>query len=140
MIGFDDKRVSLIHGEDLARGIALAAEAEHALHETYFLANPEYYSWPQVGRITSQILQKRAISIRVPHAVVYCVAAVAQLISAVQGKAATLNIEKARDITRRYWICDVTKAQKEIGFVNQFSLEKGFEQTAQWYRRQGWLR
>ena len=140
MIGFDDKRVSLIHGEDLARGIALAAEADVALHQTYFLANREYYSWPQVGKVTAGILGRKSFSVRVPHAAVYGVAAIAQVIAGIQGKAATLNIEKARDITRRYWICDVTKAWEELGYRNAFSLEDGFRQTIEWYRGQGWLK
>jgi dihydroflavonol-4-reductase len=139
MMGFDDKRVSLIHGEDLARGIALAAEHPAALHQTYFLANPEFYSWPEVGKMTAGILGRRTLAVRIPHWFLYGVAAVAQTVASIQRKAATLNIEKARDITQRYWICDTTKARTEIGFRNEFSLESGFRQTVKWYREQGWI-
>lgn len=140
IIGFDDKRLSLVHVEDLVSGIILAAESERAIGETYFIASDEYYSWPQVGRITAQALGRSSLTIRLPHTIVYAVAAVAQAVAALTGRAATLNLEKARDITQRYWICDIAKAKRELGYVQQFPIERGIPQTIAWYREQGWLK
>ncbi|PLX31807.1 MAG: NAD(P)-dependent oxidoreductase [Ignavibacteria bacterium] len=140
MIGFDDKRLSLLHAEDLVTGSILAAEAEVSLGETYFISSEEFYSWPQVGDITARILGSRFITLRLPHALVYGVAGVAQFIAGVQKKPATLNIEKARDITQRYWICDVSKARKDLGYRQHVGLEEGIRATVEWYRQQGWLK
>lgn len=140
IIGFDDKRLSLVHVEDLVSGIILAAESERAIGETYFIASDEYYSWPQVGRITAEALGRSSLTIRLPHTIVYAVAAFAQAVAALTGRAATLNLEKARDITQRYWICDIAKAKRELGYVQQFPIERGIPQTIAWYREQGWLK
>lgn len=140
MIGFGDKRLSLLHSDDLVQGMILAAEADVSLGQTYFISSEEFYSWPQVGRITAGIMQRRALTVRLPHGLVYTVAAVAQSIAAMQRRPATLNLEKARDITQRYWICDVRKAREELGYRQQVSIEDGIRSTVEWYRREGWLR
>jgi dihydroflavonol-4-reductase len=139
MIGFDDKRLNLIHVRDLVDGMLLAAESDRSAGETYFLGSEEYYSWPQVGKTTSSIIGRKTFSVRVPHAVVFGIAAVSQAIAAIGKRAATLNIEKAKDITRRYWICDVSKARNDLGFRQQVKLEEGIRETFEWYKKEGWM-
>ena len=140
MIGFDDKRLSLLHCDDLVRGMILAAESENSLGETYFISSEEYYSWPQVGRMTAEIMGKRYFTMRLPHGLVYMVAGASQFVAGLQRKPATLNIEKARDITQRYWTCDVSKAKRDLGYSQDVSLEEGIRNTVEWYREHGWLK
>ncbi len=140
MIGFDDKRLSLLHSDDLVQGMILAAEAENSVGQTYFISSDEFYSWPQVGRITAAALGKSVFTMRLPHALVYTVAAFAQGFAALQKKPATLNLEKARDITQRYWTCDISKAKTELGYLPKVSLEEGIRMTVEWYRAQKWLK
>ncbi|MBN1446323.1 MAG: NAD-dependent epimerase/dehydratase family protein [Bacteroidetes bacterium] len=140
MIGFDDKRLSLLHCDDLVRGMILAAESENSIGGTYFISSEEFYSWPQVGRITAGILGSRYLTVRLPHSMVYSVAGIAQFVAGLQKKPATLNLEKARDITQRYWICDVSKAKRDLGYRQEVSIEEGIRGTVEWYRRQGWLK
>ncbi len=139
IIGFDEKRLSLLHSADLIRGMMLAAESPSSVGETYFIASEEFYSWPQVGRITATAMGKRYITLRLPHTIVYGVASFAQVAAAIQRKAATLNLEKARDITQRYWICDISKAKRDLGYRQQLSIEDGIRNTVEWYREQKWL-
>jgi nucleoside-diphosphate-sugar epimerase len=140
MIGFEDKRLSLLHSDDLVQGMILAAEAENSIGQTYFISSEELYSWPQVGLITAAALNKRTFTIRLPHAMVYTVAMFAQGFAALQRKPATLNLEKARDITQRYWTCDVSKAKNELGYSQQVSIEEGIRRTVDWYRAHGWIK
>jgi nucleoside-diphosphate-sugar epimerase len=140
MIGFDEKYVSLLHSSDLVRGILLAAASERAVGETYHISSSEFYTWPQVGRVTGKALGKKSFHIHVPHSAVFTVAAIAQGLAAIQRKAATLNIEKARDITQRYWIFDVNKAAEHLGFRQEIPLEEGITTTIEWYRKAGWLK
>ena len=140
LIGFDDKRLSLLHSDDLVAGMQLAAEHEAAVGQTYFISSDTFYSWPQVGRVAGEIMDTRTFTVRIPHALVYTIAVFAQSFAALQRKAATLNIEKARDITRRYWTCDISKAQRELGYRQQMRMEDGIRDTIEWYRGQGWLK
>lgn len=140
MVGFTEKRLNLIHVRDLVDGFILAAEADAAIGKAYFLASREFYSWPEVSAATKAVLGRFSIPVRVPHVAVFSVAAVAQAVAALRRRAATLNIEKAKDLTRRYWICSIDKAACEIGFQPQLTLEAGIRDTIGWYREQGWLK
>jgi nucleoside-diphosphate-sugar epimerase len=139
LIGFNDKQLNLIYSEDLVRGIYLAATSDVSLHRTYFLASERQYSWPEVGRVAAAALGKRTVTVRLPHAVVYTVAALAQLAAAVQRKAATVNLEKARDITTQYWLCDSSAARRDLGWREEVDLEEAIRRTIAWYREQGWI-
>lgn len=138
-VGFDKKKVSLIHVRDLVRGLTMAAESEKSKGEIYFISSSEYYTWKEIGAVTSEVLQKKALTIPVPHAIVFAIAAVAQFFSLFSSKAATLNIEKARDLTQSYWICDSSKANSDFGFKQEISIEQGIEQTCAWYKKEGWI-
>jgi dihydroflavonol-4-reductase len=134
------KKLSLIHAIDLVRGFYLAATNPNSKGQTYFISSEEVYTWERIIAVTSKVMNKKAIVFKVPHCIVYTIAAVAQLISVFQKQAATLNIEKARDITQSSWTCSTEKAVKELGYKQNISLEQGIEETIAWYKKEGWLR
>jgi nucleoside-diphosphate-sugar epimerase len=140
MIGLKTKTVSLIYVTDLVNGIILAGEHRASVGKGYFISSERYYSWKEVGDITTRIMQKKAIRVKIPVAVVYTIAAVSELFSMATGKAVLLNMEKARDIVQDAWTCDISKAKSELGFREAHSLEAGIRETVTWYRRQGWLK
>ncbi len=138
-IGFDNKVLSLIHAVDLVNGFYLAATSEKAKGEIYFVGSEEYYTWPQIGSLTGKILGKKAISLKLPHFVVYGVAAIAQVVASLQKKPATLNLEKAKDITRHAWTCSTQKLMRDTGYRQQLNIEQGIKRTIDWYKKEGWL-
>ncbi len=138
-IGFDRKVISLIHVRDLVEGFVLAAQSEKAKGETYFISSDKYYTWDEVGEVTGKIMSKKPFKVAVPHPVVYSVAAIAQFLSLFSRKPATLNLEKAKDITQHAWICSTSKAAKDFGYRQKISLEQGIERTVNWYRQMKWL-
>ena len=138
-IGFDRKLVSLIHVNDLVRGFVLAAENEKAAGQTYFISSEKFYTWEEVGETTKKIMNKKPIHVKVPHSMVFFIASIAQFFAIFSSKPATLNIEKARDITRHAWICSTQKAVNEIGYRQEISIEAGIKRTVEWYKAQGWL-
>lgn len=139
LVGFNDKRVSLIHVADLVNGIYLAATAENSINETYFISSKEYYSWPQVSQVIARHMGNKALHIRIPHPIVYVVAAIAQFFAMFNSKAATFNLEKARDFVQAYWTCDISKAEKELGYKQGVSIDQGMKRTIDWYREMKWL-
>jgi dihydroflavonol-4-reductase len=138
-IGFDKKLISLIYVKDLVKGFMLAAESDKSAGQTYFISSEKYYTWDEVGSVTSRVLDKRPFKVKVPHTIVYVIAAIAQFISMFSTKPATLNLEKARDLTRAAWICDTGKAIRELNYHQSFSLEEGIKRTIEWYKSQNWL-
>lgn len=139
LIGFDKKKLSLIHVDDLTNGIFLAAVSEKAIGQTYFIGSEQYYDWNQIGVVCNNAFGKKAFTIRIPHFLVYTVAAFAQFFAMFSSSAATFNLEKARDFVQTSWMCDVSKAVRELGFHQTVSLEEGIKRTVDWYREMRWL-
>jgi dihydroflavonol-4-reductase len=139
-IGFDQKKISLIHVRDLVKGFILAAESDKSSGQTYFISSEKYYSWDEIGDITSKVLGKKPLKIRVPHSIVYTIAAIAQFVSMFSNKPATLNIEKARDLTRHAWICNTSKAIRDLNYHQCIPIEEGIKMTCEWYKKQGWIK
>ncbi len=117
----------------------LAAESDKSSGQIYFISSEKYYTWEEIGEITSKILGKKPIKIKVPHSVVYFIAFIAQFAAMFSSKPATLNIEKARDITQHAWICDTSKAINDLGYHQCISAEQGIKETCDWYKQIGWL-
>jgi nucleoside-diphosphate-sugar epimerase len=139
LIGFDKKILSLLHVADLAAGLFLAATSEKSVGEIYFISSEKFYTWDEVGAITSKELNKKALKIRIPHLVVYTVAAIAQFFAMFSSKPATLNIEKAKDLTQHAWICDTSKAMNDFGYRQNVSIEEGIKRTCEWYKKMKWI-
>ncbi len=138
-VGFDEKRLNLIHVNDLVEGLIEAAGSEKSKGEIYFLASEETYSWDEVREACVKVFGKRPMSVSVPHWLVYIIAAIAEFFALFSNAAPTLNIEKAKDLTRRYWTCSVKKAKSHFGFRQNISLENGIQRTIQWYRDNHWF-
>lgn len=138
-IGLDIKRINLIHVKDLVRGLYLAAISERTKGEIYFIGSEKFYTWEEIGKVTEKSLNRHALHIIVPHFLVYGIAAVAHFFSIFSSKAATLNLEKARDITQKDWICSSQKAFDHFGYKQEISLEEGIKRTVAWYKEMKWI-
>ncbi len=140
MIGFRDKTVSLIHVADLIKGIVLAGEHPEASGKVYFISSEKYYTWKEIGEITGRVMHKHGFGVRVPVSLVYAIAGISEAYSAVSGQPVLLNWEKATDIVQDAWTCSISKAAKELGFKEDYSIEEGIRNTVAWYRQEGWMK
>jgi dihydroflavonol-4-reductase len=138
-IGFDKKQLSIIHAIDLVNGFYLAAVSEKSTGQIYFISSEKYYTWDNIANITSRILNKKPLTIKIPHWVVFFIASIAQFFALFSKKPATLNIEKAKDITRKEWTCDTGKAIRDLGYHQNISLEEGIKRTCDWYKEMKWI-
>ncbi len=139
LIGFDDKKLSLVHAADLVNGIYLVATEDAAVGQTYFIGSEKYYGWNEVGDEMAKSFGRNAIRLKLPHSIVYTFAGLAEFFSLFSSKAATFNIEKARDFVQAAWTCDVSKAKKEIGYSQNVSLAEGIKRTIAWYKEMKWF-
>jgi nucleoside-diphosphate-sugar epimerase len=140
LIGFDNKLVSLIHAKDLVKGFILAGESEISASSIYFISSEKFYNWRDVGKMTARLLGRKTLKLVIPHFAVKTTAFFSEVFGFFSPKPVILNREKARDLTQAYWICSVEKAQRELGFKEDLTLEEGFKETIEWYRKQGWIK
>lgn len=139
LIGFRKKFLNLIHSDDLVDGILLAAEHPRALGEIYFLGSEKSYTSFEIGNAIAHALHKYPIRIRIPHALVHVVGAIATVVGHLTGKQIFFNIQKARESVQSAWTCCVEKAKSHLGFQQRIGLDEGMQKTFCWYRENGWL-
>jgi dihydroflavonol-4-reductase len=139
LFGRGESYMSLCYVEDLVEGIILGAESPKAIGQVYFIADDQVYSWREAFRIISKILDKKTITLRIPKAFLFVAAFVSQSAFRVLGKPAAFNVQKVRELTHRYWLCDVSKAKRQLGFSPRYKLEQGARKTVRWYKEKRWL-
>ena len=139
LFGFKESYLSLVYVKDLVQGIRAAAESERAIGQIYFIANEKPSSFAEAEDLIQKALKAKAMTLRIPVSLFIFVAFLSEQFASLKGEAASFNPQKAREISSRFWICDVSKAKKELGFNTKYTLEQGAIETVNWYKQNGWL-
>lgn len=139
LVGFNEKKLNLVHVSDTIEGIYAAALAEKTTNQIYFIASEEVYTWTEISKAFTGAFGRSALNVRFPHFLVYIVAAIAELFSMFSSKPATFNLEKAKDFVQKDWICDVSKAKRDFNFQQRIRLEEGIKRTLDWYKKMKWF-
>ena len=137
--GSKEKMVSLIYGPELARAIVEATVSEKTTGETYFVADPQAYSFSETMAMTVRMIGKRARPLVLPKWFLYGAAGISEAVSVFQSNPPVLNLEKVRDLVQKSWVCSPRKLEEHIGFRTQVSIEDGLRRTLDWYKEYGWL-
>jgi len=137
--GSKGKRVSLIYGPELARAIVEATVSERTTGETYFVADPQIYSFFEIMTKVAGMLGKRARTLVLPKWLLYGLAGISEAVSIFRSDPPVLNIEKVRDLIQTDWVCSPRKLEEHIGFRTQISIEDGLTRTLEWYKEFGWI-
>lgn len=139
LVGFNNKKLSLLHGRDFANGLYLAAMSDKTNGEIYFVSSEEIYDWNIISDEMEKAIGKKALRIRIPHFLIYIIGAISHFFNYFSSKPATFNLEKAKDFVQENWTCDVSKAKSDFNYKQQISLAEGMKSTVEWYRKNKWL-
>ncbi|MFH0930602.1 MAG: NAD-dependent epimerase/dehydratase family protein [Candidatus Zixiibacteriota bacterium] len=139
LFGFKESYISLIFVKDLAQGIILAAENKNSSGQIYFIADKKVYSWSEAGKIIQKSLGVRVFKLRIPKSFLFTFASFSEMVSHLKGESALVNLQKANELSQRFWLCDISKAKNELGFSPEYDLEKGALETIKWYKENKWL-
>ena len=82
---------------------------------------------------------KKLRTFTLPIWTAYLVGSFADLLSGMSGRPGILSRDKVLDARQRYWVCDSTRAARDLGFHAQTSLREGIAATLEWYRQAQWL-
>jgi nucleoside-diphosphate-sugar epimerase len=148
--GLRPQRFSVIHADDLASLLILAAERGARLPAEnqndgsigrgyYFAASEQDPTYSDLGRLVAKSTGHRVLVIPAAMPVVHTVAALGEVVSHVSRQPTVLNIDKAREIAAGSWVCSAQSARKELGFRVGAPLIDRLRQTAEWYEQAGWL-
>lgn len=137
--GFKKRYAHLIFVRDLVEGMIGAAQSDAAAGQTYFLSDPQSYSWQEISSAIAQSLNKRPLPLRIPLGLARFAALLAEGVALAAGRDSIFNRQKVREMAERYWTCSPAQAEKDFGFTCRHDLKTGLDITARWYRENGWL-
>jgi nucleoside-diphosphate-sugar epimerase len=137
-LGRQERFLSLIYVRDLVELIVLATENKAALGQTYFGCS-RAHSYTDLSEAIGRALGKKTLRITIPLAVLTPIALWSRVQGRITGKPALLNDQRVLDMRQRYWLCSGEKARQELGFAPRYDLDTAVQETAAWYRQNGWL-
>jgi nucleoside-diphosphate-sugar epimerase len=163
--GLQSTWMSVIHGRDLAIGIALAGECGHPLSSDpnlahvlngaggdpripgavddprgtgiYYLTDGRRTTVAEFGQLAAAALGRRALTIPLPGFAVRSVGMLSESFGRARGQIPPLTRDKARASLSAGWWCDDARARENLDWSPTFSLERGLENTIRWLRDRG---
>lgn len=139
MLGFKERRYSLVYIQDLVDGIWQASRHPSAVNQMYYLASYESISWELFCQTIGQIFGKKGMPVFLPMSFFDVAVVIMDLCSKIKRKPTVMNISKIPEFTARYWVCRSQKAKHDFNFKSQDALSICIEKTVNWYQDQDWL-
>lgn len=130
-------KLSMVYVSDVIDGIIKAAEYKKQGIETYFISG-QITCWNQIKEIADTILGKKSLSLKIPPVAVKKVAGFIETTATLFGSYPVVNRDKAREMILE-WTCSMEKAEQELGYRPEISLEEGLSRTLHWYKKHKWL-
>jgi nucleoside-diphosphate-sugar epimerase len=131
--------LSFCYVEDLVQALLLSVQRDHPSGEVFFIADGERYSLDFFADVVSSALHVKLHKMHIPLWVAWFYAAAADGWGLVRRRPASFHRGKCAEASQRSWVCDISKAKKQLGFRPRFRLEAGVKVTLRWYREKGWL-
>jgi nucleoside-diphosphate-sugar epimerase len=136
------KYYSAIHAKDLCRGlvqIALAPKDAIASGEVFYLAGDGIHTYQEWVSAIAEKLNCEPLRLGIPNFLMKTVARAMGTAELLSPRPFVLNVDKLRELLPDYWICSNQKAKTMVGFVPEFDLVAGLEDTIDWYKKQRWI-
>ena len=138
MIGSGEVQFHMIHVDDLARGMRIAADKDEAIGEAFILAGDESVSLNELVRRIAEIYDVPVSRLRIPAMPVFVAAAICEAICVPLRIEPPLYRRRVAFFTKSRSF-DTTKARRLLGFEPRITLQQGLRETAEWYRDKGLL-
>lgn len=130
---------SLVHVHDLVHGIVLAAKSDLAVGKIFYISGDGAYTWNEIFALICTALNKKTIPLHIPLLALKIFSTVNSFVARLKNHPPMLSKDKLMELQQPFWLCDNSRAKKELGFEPQMSLQQGIQETAKWYQDNGWL-
>ena len=127
------QELSFVHAKDVA-DVAVQSLFLNKVG-TYNISDGNSYSRYQFADITKKILGKKAIRFHLPMPVIKLVAYLLETANGWANKPAVINREKLLELAAKNWVCDISKAKRELNFNPKYNLESGLKDSIEWYQQ-----
>ena len=145
------RKISLIHAEDLAHSMLLAARAGTRVDVTdagrdffsqgcYFVADDATPLYRDLGDMIGHAVGRATVAkLPVPDTLALTMGAAASTFSRLRGRPGVFSLDKAREGAAGSWTCCCKKIKQELDFKPRASLQDRLQETVDWYQAHGWF-
>jgi len=130
-------KLSMVYVSDVVQGIEKAASQKTPGITTYFVSG-QITCWHEIKQICDTVFGKKSLSLNLKPGLVKKVAGFIETTASLFGSYPVVNREKAREMILE-WTCSSQKAERELGYTPNVSLEEGISRTLHWYKKNNWL-
>ena len=137
-VGFRPQEITFVYVKDLVQAVFLAlAKGEKGC--AYFVTDGSTYKSDDFSKLIQENLGVRhVLHIQAPLFVLKAICSLGALWARMTGKMSALNPDKYNILKQRNWRCDISAIQT-LGYVPQYDLRRGVEETIAWYKQQKWI-
>jgi UDP-glucose 4-epimerase len=138
--GYKRQDITFIYVKDLVKAVFLGID-KNVSRRAYLVSDGKtYQSCTFSNLIKAELGISFLMRLRCPLPVLKIVSLVAGFFAGLTNKSSsTLNSDKYNILKQRNWRCDITPVMQELGFIPDYTLERGVKETVAWYKNEGWL-
>lgn len=134
----DNPKLSIVYVMDVVQAILRAADQQKPGINTYFISGDRITCWNEIRDIVTTVLGKKNVAIHLKPGWVKKIAGAVETTASFFGTYPVINKEKANEMVLE-WTCSDQKAQNELGYKPEYTLEEGISRTLRWYKKHQWL-
>jgi nucleoside-diphosphate-sugar epimerase len=147
--GFLDRLYSVIHVDDLGHALMAVADQGKRLSNRslsdaqgiYFASHHETFTYAGLGKLVGKALgRNRTRILRIAKPCMWVFAAINEVRGRINGSPEYVNLDKFHEAYAGSWACSSKKLHHETSFELPTTMFIRLQETADWYRNQGWLR
>lgn len=136
-----EAKVSVIHVQDLAEGVAAWAESGAPARAVYEVddGHPGGRTWDEVVAQAAQALGARPRIVAAPRGLLIAGAGAYEGLARLLGRTPMVTAGKMREMCWPDWSCAPGAFGERHGWTPARDLQTGLRETVDWYRKAGWL-
>jgi nucleoside-diphosphate-sugar epimerase len=139
LLGSPQSKLSMTYGPDCARACIRAIDADVPSGSIFAVDDGAVHTMAELIAEAESAMGKRAfLRIPLPRRVVEGAALLSEGYGKLRNKPMMLTRDKCNELFDQ-WVCDGSKAQRDLGFTPSVTFSQGVKQTVDWYRAAGWL-
>jgi dihydroflavonol-4-reductase len=139
LLGDGYQELSLIHAADLARALWAAAETTVAEGRTYHACHPEVVTQRDLARAIALAMGRRVRLLALPARLTRILLRVTGAAAQLSGQATQLHPDKGHEFLAPAWVASSEALTRDTGWQAEIDLARGLADTADWYRKEGWV-
>lgn len=135
IVGDGKNLISLCYIDNLIHGTLKAEAQKNAEGETYFIADERPYSVNEIAETIAREEGKKLSKGHLPIWVAEILSMALVIPSRLFGFTSPLSRNRVKEL-RNSWFVDISKAERELGYIPIVKFEDGVSKTVEWFQKE----